>query len=90
MKLIYEQIGFNGEAEFHRMVSGVDLSTNEAIQQFKTWQEIDGTKEGLMKLPQETIKVELHTCCICGSSDNTHYEGTFYGWRCNSPNCITF
>lgn len=48
---IVKQSGFESEKEFHTMVASVDLSTSEKITAFKKWQNEDGTKEGLLKLP---------------------------------------
>lgn len=45
------QCGFEDEKQFHSMVSNVDLSTQEKMIAFTDWQENDGTKEGLEKLP---------------------------------------
>jgi len=42
--------GFNSLKEFNKMVSGIDLSTNDKLKQFKYWKENDGTKIGLYKL----------------------------------------
>jgi hypothetical protein len=46
-----KQCGFENEEQFHSMVSNVDLSTQEKMVAFTDWQENDGTKEGLEKLP---------------------------------------
>lgn len=45
------ELGFSSEAEFHRMVSSVDIRTPEKMRNFLNWKENDGTKEGLAKLP---------------------------------------
>ena len=42
--------GFNSLKEFNKMVSGIDLSTNDKLKKFKDWKENDGTKIGLCKL----------------------------------------
>ena len=30
------------------------------------------------------------SCCVCGSTENLHYDGPFFGYRCGSPNCLVF
>jgi len=47
---ILKELGFEDEQEFFKLVSSVDLSTQEKREAFKKWQEEDGTKEGLIKL----------------------------------------
>jgi hypothetical protein len=47
---IFKQLGFESEAEFHRMVAGADLSSVERIAAFKHWQDEDGSKAGLEAL----------------------------------------
>lgn len=42
--------GFTSPDEFFSMVAKVDLTSAEKLQQFKTWQNNDGTKAGLEKL----------------------------------------
>jgi hypothetical protein len=51
MEELVKQLGFKGETEFHHMVAAVDISTSENLQAFKDWQNNDGTKEGISKLP---------------------------------------
>ena len=48
-KFVKEQ-GFNSLKEFNKMVSGIDLSTNDKLKKFKDWKENDGTKIGLCNL----------------------------------------
>jgi hypothetical protein len=47
-----KELGFESSAEFHKMVASVDLSSLAKIQDFKRWQNDDGTKAGLLKLPR--------------------------------------
>jgi hypothetical protein len=46
-----KQFGFDNAADFHKHVAAVDLSTPDKFKQFKAWQFLDGSKEGLLKLP---------------------------------------
>jgi len=50
MEEIVKSMGFESLAEFNKMVSDVDLSSADKIKKFKEWQNLDGTKEGLIKL----------------------------------------
>jgi hypothetical protein len=43
--------GFTDVAEFNRMVANVDLSTGQNLAAFEAWKKVDGTKEGLLRLP---------------------------------------
>jgi hypothetical protein len=45
------EMGFADEKEFNQLVAAVDISTREKMLAFKHWQYHDGTKEGLLKLP---------------------------------------
>jgi hypothetical protein len=45
-----QSFGFADIAEFNRMIAAVDLSTPEKRAAFKSWQDEDGTKTGLVKL----------------------------------------
>lgn len=50
MEEIVKQMGFESEAEFHKLVSSVDLSNPTNLAMFLTWKQTDGTKQGLLKL----------------------------------------
>jgi len=50
MDEIAKKLGFDNETEMHKMISDIDLSTPDKIQEFKKWQDQDGTKNGLDKL----------------------------------------
>jgi len=41
---------FESEEEFHRLVTGVDISTHGRRIAFKSWQTEDGSKAGLVGL----------------------------------------
>ena len=45
-----KQHGFDSIVQFNRLVASVDLRIPEQRIAFKTWQENDGSKEGLLKL----------------------------------------
>lgn len=47
-----QSLGFESAAEFFRLVAGVDLANPGALKRFMDWQENDGTKAGLLELPQ--------------------------------------
>jgi hypothetical protein len=47
---VVKQQGFESEAEFHKLVGSVDLSSPEAVLLFKRWQNEDGSKVGLVGL----------------------------------------
>jgi hypothetical protein len=47
---IYKKCGFENEREMMTMVCSVDLGTQEKIDRFNVWKEIDGTKQGLEKV----------------------------------------
>jgi hypothetical protein len=48
---VVKTFGFDGEQDFHRMVATVDIASPEKLSAFRSWQEKDGTKAGLLKLP---------------------------------------
>lgn len=50
MEEIIKEKGFESLVEFHKLVASVDLSTTEKRSAFKTWQDDDGSKDGLLKL----------------------------------------
>jgi len=52
MEELVKQLGFTDLKEFNRLVVNVDLSTSEKVAAFKKWQMEDGSKEGLLELPQ--------------------------------------
>lgn len=52
MDEIVKALGFADEREFHRLVCCVDLTSPEKVAAFKAWQDEDGTKAGLLALPQ--------------------------------------
>jgi len=43
-------LGFESLEEFSKLVASVNLSTSEKQMEFRKWQFLDGTKEGLLKL----------------------------------------
>lgn len=45
---LLKELGFEDEAEFHRMVASVDLSTPEKLARFKGWQLV-----GLQRIIEE-------------------------------------
>jgi hypothetical protein len=47
---LLKQLGFEGAAEFNRLIADVDLSTAAKITAFKRWQDEDGSKAGLEAL----------------------------------------
>ena len=53
MEEMVKECGFDSFEEFNKMISNVDISTEEKMKKFKKWQYADGTKKGLLKL--ETI-----------------------------------
>jgi len=53
------QNGFDSTEELFRLVSSIDLSTDENLRTFTSWKTEDGTKEGLLKLfPTKPICIE--------------------------------
>ena len=50
---LIRRYGFDDLAEFHRMISHCDLSSDDKYTAFKNWQLNDGSKESLMKLPTQ-------------------------------------
>ena len=50
--IIAIEMGFNNSSDFNDHVLNVDISTDEKLKAFKTWQIKDGTKEGILKLPK--------------------------------------
>jgi len=54
MALTTEQLvkvlGFESFQEFLKLVSNVDLASDDKLKKFKNWKMNDGTKKGLMEL----------------------------------------
>jgi len=46
-----QALGFDNADQFSIMVANVDISTPDKLAGFKNWQENDGTKDGIEKLP---------------------------------------
>lgn len=44
------RLGFEDVQEFHRLVASADISTHEKFRAFKKWQDLDGSKRGLLAL----------------------------------------
>ena len=38
----------------------------------------------------EKFEREPNRCCVCGTTENLHYDGIWYGYRCNSTHCMVF
>lgn len=53
---IVKENGFESEQEFHKLISNVPLTNNYNIQVFKSWQELDGSKQGLLLMFPELGK----------------------------------
>lgn len=54
MDKLAKENGFLDAEELNKMVANVDLTKPNMLNEFKLWQNNDGTKEGLMKLINET------------------------------------
>lgn len=50
MESAAREMGFESEADLHRHVCRVDISTPEKLFAFRMWQHQDGTKAGILKL----------------------------------------
>lgn len=48
-----QDLGFENEKELADMISSVDLTSNDKVTKFKSWQNDDGTKQGLQVLLEE-------------------------------------
>lgn len=48
-----QALGFADTADFHHCVAAVDIYDADKMAAFKRWQDEDGTKAGLLRLPQE-------------------------------------
>lgn len=48
------ELGFKDEREFHRMVASYDISSEERMEKFRSWQLNDGTRNGLQTLIEES------------------------------------
>ncbi len=51
--------GFENAAEMLKLTADADLSTHEKIEAFENWRDIDGTKEGLLKLNWAVRSAEI-------------------------------
>lgn len=36
------------------------------------------------------VKDLIPKCCVCGSTENLTYGGSWYEYRCDSPNCTVY
>ncbi len=46
----FQAAGFKDAAEGWRMIASVDLTDRRTFHYFDVWKEVDGTKEGLLKV----------------------------------------
>ena len=51
--------GFDSVEEMHRLIGSIDLTDHEKLGNFKTWEEIDGPKAGLLKFFPELSEGEV-------------------------------
>lgn len=58
-----KELGFEDQKEMNRLVSSVDLSTEENVDRFNNWKMTDGTKSGLLILIEANKKgLQSHRC----------------------------
>lgn len=73
---ILKELGFDSQQDFNSRLVSVDVSTPEKMAAFRKWQNDDGTKEGLLKLPTVTLTRALMAlqgmCEVWRSTCSTH------------------
>lgn len=38
----------------------------------------------------QRFELVKNRCCVCGTTENLHHDGAFYGWRCGKAECMVF
>ena len=46
----FQNAGFKDAKEAHHMIASVDLTDRKTWNYFEVWKEVDGTKDGLLKV----------------------------------------
>ena len=73
--------------EMFELIPKIDISTSEKLAAFKSWQNDDGTIEGLRKLYEAQQSVQsggAETCTKCGRTRKQHDEA-FCGHSYDPP-----
>lgn len=68
-----KRLGFENTTEFSQLLASRDISTLEKQKALKLWQEKDGTKAGLLLLPETIDKTELIKALMLGKIENVKF-----------------
>lgn len=66
------------------------ISTRKSVQEGKPDRIADLLEEAAKEIERLRPKKVKKECCVCGTTENLHYDGTWYGWRCDSTDCMVF
>lgn len=55
MEKLAKELGFNNVQEMHKLIANVPLTNTEELKAFEEWKKNDGTKEGILKLYENTL-----------------------------------
>ena len=78
----------NKRAEIRRQIQ-----TRKSVQEGKPDRLSDLLEEAaaeITRLRKYVPKPVEKKCCVCGTTENLRYDGVWYGYRCNSVDCMVF
>lgn len=66
------------------------IPTRKSVQEGQPDRIADLLEEAANEIEKWRPKPEKKECCVCGTTENLHYDGHWYGWRCDSADCVVF
>ena len=51
---------------------------------------LDEAAEEIQRLRKYEPKPVEKKCCVCGTTENLRYDGPWYGYRCDSVDCMVY
>ncbi len=66
------------------------ISTRKSVQEGKPDRIADLLEEAAKEIERLRPKPKKKECCVCGTTENLHYDGPWYGYRCDSTDCVVF
>ena len=78
--------------EIYEMITEVINATNAQGGQIMVFYRNDGGQKFVREKVEfwEKFEKEPNRCCVCGTTENLRYDGSWYGYRCPSPDCMVF
>ena len=66
------------------------ISTRKSVQEGQPDRISDLLEEAANEIEKWRPKPLKKECCVCGTTENLHYDGHWYGYRCNSSDCMVY